>query len=212
MLLVEVVADNVVFEISDLSAPHVFADGDELHLGGDDALASVVELGDGLAGAAQGIALGIDGGFQGAEEAFALGGGVFGVVGGQVAVVTGLDGAALVFLDVVAGENPRFAQGGQAFLDGAFVGRIAPRAGGVIDAHGFIDLNASIEGLRGAQSDLAHGDTDILVDLPLDIDAGGGGELLGRMGLKGGLGVGDHGGKFLVPSSKFLLGVACGRN
>ena len=30
------------------------------------------------------------------------------------------------------------------------------------------------------------------MDLPLDIDAGGGGELLGGMGLEGGFGIGDH--------------------
>jgi hypothetical protein len=41
------------------------------------------------------------------------------------------------------------------------------------------------------------------VDLPLDIDAGGGGELLGGMGLEGGLGIGDHGG--MVLGSRFSV-------
>ena len=204
VLLVEVVADDVLLQLGDLGAAHVFANRDELHLGGDDASAGVGELGDDFAGLRlQGIALGVDGGLQGAEEAFALRGGVFGVVGGEVAVVAGLDGAAGVFFDVVAGEDPVLAQGGQAFFDGALVGGIAPRAGGVIDAHGVIDLDAAIEALRGAQSNLAHGDADILVDLPLDIDAGGGGELLGGMGLEGGLGIGDHGG--MVLGSRFSV-------
>jgi hypothetical protein len=50
VLFVEVVADDVVFEVGDLGAAHVFADGDELHLGGDDAGFGVGELGDDFAG------------------------------------------------------------------------------------------------------------------------------------------------------------------
>ena len=197
VLLIEVVADDVTAPFrnpnSEFRISHVLADGDELHLGRDDALASVVELGDGFAGLRlQGIALGVDGGLQGAEEAFALGSGVFGVVGGEVAVVAGLDGTAGVFFDVAAGENPLLAQGGQAFLDSALVAGIAPGARGVIDAHGFIDLDTAIEALRGAQGDLAHGDADVFMNLPLDIDAGGGWKLLGGMGFEGGLGVGNH--------------------
>ncbi len=47
VLFVEVVADDVVLHVRDLGAAHVFADGDEFHLGGDDALIGVVFLGDG---------------------------------------------------------------------------------------------------------------------------------------------------------------------
>ncbi len=212
VLLVEVVADDVVGEVGDLRALHVLADGDELHLGGDDAGFGVGELRHHFAGLGlQRLALGVDGGLQGAEEAFALGGGVFGVVGGEVAVVAGLNGAAFVGFDVVAGFDPGFAKRGQAGFDGAFVIRVAPGAGAVIDADGFVGLDAAVEGFRGAERDLAHGDADIFVYLALDPDAGGGGELLGGMGFEGGLGIGDHGGKFLVRGCSFLVGAAYGR-
>ena len=129
VLLVEVVADDVGGEIRNLRALHVFADGDELHLRGDDAGAGVGELRDHLAGLGlQGLALRIDGGLQRAEDAFALGGGVFGVIRGEVAVVTGLDGAAVVGFHVIAGEDPGLTQAGQAFFHGAFVVGIAPGA------------------------------------------------------------------------------------
>jgi hypothetical protein len=77
-----------------------------------------------------------------------------------------------------------FAKGGEAGLDGAFVIWIAPGAGAVIDADGGVFLDAAVEGFRRRKGDLAHGDADVLVDLALDIDAGGGGELLGGMGLR----------------------------
>jgi hypothetical protein len=64
-------------------------------------------LGDDLAWEGlEGLALGVDGGFEGTEEPFAFGGGVFCVVGGEVAVVAGFDGAAFVGFGVVAGVDP----------------------------------------------------------------------------------------------------------
>ena len=71
-------------------------------------------------------------------------------------------------------------------------GGIAPGSAAIIDADGFVLLDAAIEGFRGRKRDLAHGDADVFVDLPLDIDAGGGGELLGGMAFEGCLGIGDH--------------------
>ena len=56
MLFVEMVADDVFRKIGDLGAAQVFADGDEFHLGRDDALAGVVELSHRLAGAPEGLA------------------------------------------------------------------------------------------------------------------------------------------------------------
>ncbi len=206
VLLVEVVADDVGGEVGDLRALHVFANGDELHLRGDDAGAGVGELCDHLAGLGlQGLALRIDGGLQRAEDAFALGGGVFGVVRGEVAVVTRLDGAAVIGFHVIAGEDPGLAQAGQAFFHRALVIRVAPGAGGVIDAHGFVLDDAAIEILGGGEGDLAHGHLHLRVDLALHIHAGGGGELLGGMRFKGRGGIGDHGGKVLG-SRFFVLG------
>jgi len=192
VLLVQVAADDVLAVVGDLGPAHVFADGDVLHLRGDDALFGIPELGDGVAFAGlQRLALGIYGGLQRAEQAFALRCGVFGVVFREVAVVPGLDGAAIIGGDIATTFDPRTAQGGQAGFDGAFVIRIAPRAGGVINTDGGVFLDLAIEALGGAELDLAHGDADVLVDLPLDIDAGGGGELLAGVGFEGVFG-GDH--------------------
>ena len=106
-MFVEIVADDVVGEVSDPGAIHVFADRDEFHFRCDDAGAGVGELGDDLAGEGlEGLALGVDGGFEGTEEPFAFGGGVFGVIGGEVAIVARFDGAAFVGFDVVAGLDP----------------------------------------------------------------------------------------------------------
>ena len=138
------------------------------------------------------------GALSGAEEAFALGGGVFGVVGGEVAVVAGLDGAAVVRFDVVAVGDPRFAKRGEAGLDGAGVGGVAPGAGGVVDADGFVDFDLAAVGLGGAEGDLAHGDADVGMQLAFEVDAGAGGELVGAVGVGGlrrgdGVGGGVHG-------------------
>ena len=189
--------------------PHVFADGDELHLRGDDALAGIPELGDGVAFAGlQRLALGVDGGLERAEEAFALGGGIFGVVFGEVAIVAGLDGAAFIRGDVATAFDPGFAQGREAGLDGALVIRIAPGAGGVINTDGGVFLDLAIEALGGAELDLAHGDADVLVDLPLDIDAGGGGELLAGVSFEGVFG-GDHEEEF-AEQTLAMAGLVCG--
>src|SRR5690606_28665994 len=84
---------------------HVFADGDELHLGGDDAGAGVGELGDDLAGAGaeDGAAAAIEG-FEGVAAAFLFGLGA--VFFGEVAVVDGLEFAAGDDLGVGAFGDP----------------------------------------------------------------------------------------------------------
>lgn len=209
VLFVQAVAQDVVREIGDLGAAHVFADGDELHLRGDDALACVVELGDGGAFAGlERLALGVDGGLERAEEAFALGGGVFGVVFGEVAVVAGLDGAAFIGGDVATGFDPGFAEGREAGFDGAFVVGIAPGAGGVIDTNGGVFFDLAVEGLRGAELDFAHGDADVGVDLALDVNAGRGGELLAGVRFEGVFG-GDHEEEF-AEQTLAMDGLVCG--
>ncbi len=95
---------------------------------------------------------------------------------GEVAVVLGLDGAALIFLDVVAGEDPVAAEGGEAFFGGSGEGGVAPWAGAVIDADGFVFLDAAVEGLSVREGDLAHRNADGRVELALNVNAGGGGE------------------------------------
>jgi hypothetical protein len=147
VLFVEVVADDVVLHVRDLGAAHVFADGDEFHFGRNDALARVVELGDRCAfGRAQRLAAfgGEAGEFLEAVGALGLRG-VFGVFLGEVAVVLRLHRAALIFLDVVAGENPVAAEGGKALLHGAGEGGIAPRAGAVIDPDGVVFFDPAVE-------------------------------------------------------------------
>src|SRR5688572_18405832 len=109
--------------------------------------------------------------------------GVLAVGVGEVAIVLGVDFAAFIGFDVVAGDDPFFAEGGQALFDGAGVGGIAPGAGGVVDADGFVDFDFAGVGLGGAEGDLAHGNADVGMELAFDVDAGAGGELVGAMGV-----------------------------
>ena len=195
VLLVQVIADDVAFEIGDLGAAHVFADGNEFHLGRDDAFFGISKLGDHFAGLGlQGLALGIDGGLQRAEQTFTLGGGVFGVVFGEVAIVTRLDSAAFVGFHVTTTFDPRAAQGREARFHGALVIWVTPGAGGVINTDGSVFFDLAVETLRGAELDLTHGHLHIGVNLTLDIDAGRGGELLAGMWFEGVFG-GDHEGR-----------------
>ena len=122
VLFVEVVADDVLGIIGQAgrlcSCFEVFADGDEFHLRGDDALAGVVELGHRrVASAPEGLAAG--GGEAGEfdELVGALGvGGELGMLLGEVAVILRLDLAPVVGFDVIAVENPLAAQSGKAFF------------------------------------------------------------------------------------------------
>ena len=109
VLLVEVVADDVVGEVGDLRPLHVFADGDELHLGGDDALFGIPKLGHGVAsGLERAAAFAIEAGEF--HEAVALGGaGKLGVLAAEVAVVLRFHFATVVSDDVVASIDPGFA-------------------------------------------------------------------------------------------------------
>ena len=80
--------------------PHVFADGDEFHLGRDDALARIPELRDGMAGAERAERLAFRAGEM-LEAIPALGlAGEFCVAAREVAVVLRFDLAAFVLGDV----------------------------------------------------------------------------------------------------------------
>ena len=192
VLLVEVVADDVVGEVGNLSALHVFADGDEFHLGGDDALLGIPKLGDRMAGGFErAAAFAIEA--REFDEAVTLGGaGELGVLATEVAVVLRLHFAAIVDDDVVASFDPSFAESGQAFGGVAFKRGIAPRAGAVIDTDGSVLFDLTVERFGRAQRDLAHGHPDILVNLALDIHAVAVRELFAGVGLEGFFG-GDHG-------------------
>ncbi len=177
VLFVEVIADDVLAEFGDLGAAHVFPDGDELHLRGDDALAGIPELRHRVSRAgAKGLPLGVDGRLERAQEAFAFGGGVFGVLLGEVTVVAGFNGPTLVFLDVASTEDPSFAQRWQTGLDGAGVAGVAPGTGGVVNADRFIHLDPSVEVLGRAEGDFPHRNADIGVDLSFDVNSGGCGQ------------------------------------
>ena len=143
VLFIKIVAEDVATEFGDFCAAHVFADGDEFHLGRDDALAGIPELGDGVAGGRAERLAAEAGKF---EEAVALGlAGVFGVVAGEVAVVLWLDLAAFVFAHIGAGFDPLGAEGGEALGDIAIEILVAPRTRGVIDADGLVFFQRAVE-------------------------------------------------------------------
>ena len=149
VLLNEIVADEVARHLRDLRPSHVLADGDELHLRRDDALARVPELRDGVPGRRpEGPAPCVPRRLERGEAAAAFGG-ELGVAGAQVAVVLGPYVAAVVFLDIAPLENPFPTQGGQSLFDVTAECRVAPRSACVVDPHGLVHFDGAVERLRG---------------------------------------------------------------
>lgn len=167
-----------------LQAAHVLANGDVFHLGGDNALIGIPFLSDGVAGGFERLAL-----EAGVFLELVFGGFVLVVflrVGvGEIAIIRCGDLAAIVFLDVIAVENPLAAHGRESLTNITFEIRITPWAGAVIDANGGVLLDSSILVLGIGESDLTHGDFDAVVYFTLHINPGGVGEL-GRVFLNGG--------------------------
>src|SRR6185503_12085835 len=125
----------------------VLANGDELHLGRDDALARIPELGHGMALAgAQGTA---PPGLESREldePVLFRPAGVFGVLAGEIAVVLRPHFASLVFLNVAALQDPIPAQRRKTFLHGTLEFGIAPRPRAIVDAHWLVHFQGPIEG------------------------------------------------------------------
>ena len=126
-------------------APEVFADGDELHFRRDDALAGVMQLRDRPARPWP------------AEPALALDADWTLECRCERRCDLDLWTLDLDFFDVAARQNPGPAQRGRPLLDVAIERGIAPRAGAIIDAHGFIGLDAAVERLGRAELDFAEG-------------------------------------------------------
>ena len=116
----------------ELLAAEVFADGDELHFRGDDALARVVQLRYGFARASRGAAWRWR---AGGNRGVAAPGNRF--VGCRAAAGRRS-----------AGQDPLGAQERESLLDVAGEVGIAPRAGTVIDTHGRVGFDLAVEGLR----------------------------------------------------------------
>ncbi|MCY1362870.1 hypothetical protein D9M68_759550 [compost metagenome] len=126
---------------------HVFTDGDEFHLGRDDALLRVVHLGDVLAG-------------LGAARVAHVGKAHGGQLGIGQAALAELGGQARQALGVVAVVDPGRAYIGQALAHVDADVRVGVGAGGVIDGDRGIDLAA--EGGGGhIQADFTHGHADV---------------------------------------------------
>ena len=150
VLFVEVVADGVLRQVSDLGPAHVLADGDELHLRRDDARTSVSELRGGLAGLGTQRAPGLQVRCLELEgRGVLVPGGLVAVGVGEIAVINRRNRPAIVFLHVAARANPRLPQRRQSGLNGAGEGWIAPQPGAVIDADGRIRRLRAGEGLGG---------------------------------------------------------------
>jgi hypothetical protein len=142
----------------------VFADGDELHLRGDDALAGVMHLADVPAGpGAQGLAV------QAGEAQL-----VERRVGGaDAAEVRGQIGQ---FLDVAAFGDPAGAQGGQAVANVDRGGRVGVGSGAIVDVDRRIPFAAE-GGRRVGLRDFAHRHPDVRARA-FDVDLAGIGQRL----------------------------------
>ena len=171
---------------------HVFADGDELHLGRDDAGAGVLELRDDLAG------LGAEDFVLAAVKeldrvAPSLGFGLRAVLLGQITVVNGFDFPACYFFDVAALAYPIATDGGQTLRRVAVERGIAPRARRVVNAHGLVWNLGAVGELRRRECDLAHRHADVGTAAG-DVNAGGRRELTAVGRGVGGFGLGGGGG------------------
>src|SRR5690606_36585371 len=115
----------------------VLADRDELHLRGDDALARVPELRDGMppGGAPRPAPDGL--GFHG-EPVAALQGGAPRVGLREIPVVARVGGSSLAFLGVPTREDPRKPQGREPLADITVELRVAPRPARVVHDHGLV--------------------------------------------------------------------------
>ena len=134
---------------------HVLADGDVLHLRGDDALLGVGQLGRTLPRLALiDLAVGAIELDEAVTGSGALGG--LGVLPGKVTVVFRLQLTAGDGFDVAALEDPSGADGRQALLDVAMEGGVAPGAGRIIDADWLISRLRAVGAGSVGQLHLAH--------------------------------------------------------
>ena len=154
----------------------------------------VPELGDGMAvGCAEGVPARIR---REKGEAVAVGA-VRAIHGGagvglrEVAVIGRGYGAAVVSLNVAAGEDPVLAEPREALLDVAMEGGVAPWAAGIVNADRVIRLEGTGEIFGGGKGDLAHGDAHLGVEGAGGVYAAAIGEGVGALGLDGVLGC-DH--------------------
>lgn len=135
----------------------VFANRDVLHLGSDDAFASVVQLSDRLAvRCAERFVV-----FSVETDHLAA---VFSLLGmdfGEVAIVERLNVASFVGFYVAAFEDPVLAKARQAFVYVAVIFGVAPRTCGVVDANGSIVDERAVGKARLGQGDLAHRDAEV---------------------------------------------------
>ena len=200
VLLAEFVAGVVAGEVGErgpLGAAHVLTDGDELHLRGDDSLAGIPELGDGMAGGGtEGLALAAGEAGE-LDQAVPLGGaGILGVLAGEVAVVHRLDFTSFIRGHITPLLDPSLTHCRETLRCIAFEIRITPGARAVVDADGGVGLQLAGEVLGGRECDLAHRDAHLGVDGSPDIDTTAGGECVGALGFEVGFG-GDHKGEGL---------------
>ncbi len=172
MLVIEDIArtvDGVFRSMIGFLASEILPDGNEFHLGGDDALTGVPKLGDGVVLGAEWFPheAGVFLEAIGTRLVLVV---AFGVFLAEVAVVGGGDGSAFVFFDIAAIEDPLAAEGGKAFFDIAVKGGVSPGAAGVVDAHGVVLLHAAVGMMRLREFDFAHGHTEIGVRLSFDVE------------------------------------------
>ena len=106
------------------AAAQIFARGDEFHFLGDEALARIMKLGDIRPGLARSSLTPCAVELRHRQHFAAL-----------QAIIFGLAGAAVIFLDIAARQNPVAAAGGQALFDVDGHGIVRVRTGCVVEPH-----------------------------------------------------------------------------
>ena len=153
----------------------IFADGNEFHLGRDNALPCIPELGDGVVGGTERFA------FQ-ARVLLQPVSGLFvfvefaSVLLGEVAIVLRALVAAFIFLPVTTGQDPLPSQSGESFGHFAAEVGISPGAGAIIGPDGLILFDPAVRMIGFVQGDLTKRHAEVGMERALEVDAIGRGK------------------------------------
>ena len=102
--------------------------------------------------------------------AFQAVGGEIGMSVGKIAVILGLNLAALVGLHVAPRDDPCVPQGGEACTHFTAQRRITPGPAGVVNPDRRVFFQAAARSLRPGKADFPERNLQILMDAPADVD------------------------------------------
>src|SRR5262249_9585399 len=171
----------IVFGGFECSLPtHVLADRDELHFRSDDALPGVMDLSDRTPGfCAERTSSST---WERIKPALVFYQGKVTSPFSEITVILRHDLSTFVFFDTTASYDPIPSQRWEPVVDTRGDARIAPRTAGIVDPHGWIFFNRTVNAPSHIQMNFAHRHANIGA-AALDINSGRGRELKTAFGV-----------------------------